>query len=86
VAGYVAAVHKSGAQDSRRLKTALLDRLLRHAVVTQIEGSSYRLREQADLLPEAIRLKTLASANPIPPTVMRRGRPPKIGDGDHAND
>ena len=32
--------------------TALLDRLLHHAVVIQIEGSSYRLREHADLLPE----------------------------------
>jgi hypothetical protein len=31
--------------------TALLDRLLHHAVAFQIEGSSYRLREHADLLP-----------------------------------
>ena len=30
--------------------TALLDRLLHHAVVVQIEGSSYRLRQHADLL------------------------------------
>jgi DNA replication protein DnaC len=37
--------------------TALLDRLLHHAVVFQIEGSSYRLREHADLLPEHIRTK-----------------------------
>ncbi|KDR24589.1 IS21-like element helper ATPase IstB, partial [Caballeronia zhejiangensis] len=29
---------------------ALLDRLLHHAIVVQIEGSSYRLREHADLL------------------------------------
>ena len=31
--------------------TALLDRLLHHAVVIQIEGSSYRLRQHADLSP-----------------------------------
>jgi len=37
--------------------TALLDRLLHHAVVIQIEGSSYRLREHADLLPESARTK-----------------------------
>jgi DNA replication protein DnaC len=32
--------------------TALLDRLLHHAVVVQIEGSSDRMRQHADLLPE----------------------------------
>ena len=32
--------------------TALLDRLLHHAVVIAIEGNSYRLREHPDLLPE----------------------------------
>ena len=32
---------------------ALLDRLLHHATVVQIEGSSYRLRQHADLVPEA---------------------------------
>ena len=37
--------------------TALLDRLLHHAVVFQIEGSSYRLREHADLVPETHPLK-----------------------------
>ena len=35
--------------------TALLDRLLHHAIVIQIEGSSYRLREHAKLLPEHMR-------------------------------
>ena len=35
--------------------TALLDRLLHHAIVIQIEGSSYRLRQHADLVPENIR-------------------------------
>jgi IstB-like ATP binding protein len=45
--------------------TALLDRLLHHAAVVQIEGSSYRLRQHADLKPEHIRSK--ASINsPIP--------------------
>lgn len=53
--------------------TALLDRLLHHAVVIQIEGSSYRLRQHADLVPEHIRAKAL-----ITPTAetKRRGRPP----------
>jgi hypothetical protein len=59
--------------------TALLDWLLHHAVVIQIEGSSYRLREHADLLPETVRFKPQATANPIPPTLKRRGRPPKNG-------
>ena len=64
--------------------TALLDRLLHHAVVLQIEGSSYRLREHADLLPEPIRFSSHANANPIPPTLKRRGRPPKNGGANHA--
>jgi len=37
--------------------TALLDRLLHHAVVVQIEGSSYRMRQHADLVPEHVRSK-----------------------------
>ncbi len=66
--------------------TALLDRLLHHAVVIQIEGSSYRLREHADLLPETVRFKPQAiAAHPIPQTLKRRGRPPKNGDADHAH-
>ena len=55
------------------IATALLDRLLHHAVVVHIEGSSYRMRQHADLLP------------PIPPPSShpggqskRRGRPPKL--------
>ena len=63
--------------------TALLDRLLHHAVVIQIEGSSYRLREHADLLPENVRVRH-AQASQIPPTLKRRGRPPKHGGVDHA--
>jgi DNA replication protein DnaC len=57
--------------------TALLDRLLHHAVVIQIEGASYRLRHHAELLPEHIRSKALI-APPIAPNPKRRGRPPKI--------
>ena len=69
--------------DPRRRDRALLDRLLHHAVVVQIEGSSYRLREHADLLPETVRFKPHATANPIPPTLKHRGRPPKNGGADH---
>ena len=63
--------------------TALLDRLLHHAVVFQIEGSSYRLRQHADLVPEHIRTKANLQPSPIPPTLRRRGRPPKHGALDH---
>ena len=48
--------------------TALLDRLLHHAVVIQIEGSSYRLRQHADLVPEHLRAKTLVTPPPAPKT------------------
>ena len=47
--------------------TALLDRLLHHAVVIQIEGSSYRLREHAQLLPEHMRSR-------VPPATPRTTR------------
>jgi len=59
--------------------TALLDRLLHHAVVVQIEGSSYRLRQHTDLVPEHIRSKALIQPPPIMPPPRRRGRPPKHG-------
>jgi DNA replication protein DnaC len=52
---------------------ALLDRLLHHATVLQIEGSSYRLRQHADLVPEAMRARPIVA----PPPPRRRGRPPK---------
>jgi DNA replication protein DnaC len=64
--------------------TALLDRLLHHAIVIQIEGSSYRLRQHADLVPEHIRSKALIQPPPLPQS-KRRGRPPKHGDSDHVN-
>lgn len=62
--------------------TALLDRLLHHAVVIQIEGASYRLRGHADLIPEHVRANAPISP---PPPPKRRGRPPKpkTGAADH---
>ena len=54
--------------------TALLDRLLHHAVVIQIEGSSYRLRQHADLVPENARSKSLVTAPSAPTPPKRRGR------------
>jgi len=59
--------------------TALLDRLLHHAVVVHIEGASYRLRQHADLIPENLRVGSLASVSPPPP---RRGRPPRQPSAD----
>jgi DNA replication protein DnaC len=63
--------------------TALLDRLLHHAVVVQIEGSSYRLRQHTDLVPEHIRSKALIQPPPVMPQPRRRGRPPKNGGAHH---
>ena len=60
--------------------TALLDRLLHHAVVIQIEGASYRLRQHGDLIPEHVRSKALITPPPVP---RRRGRPPKKATLDH---
>jgi DNA replication protein DnaC len=57
--------------------TALLDRLLHHAVVIQIEGSSYRLRQHADLIPEHLRSKAIINPPSPPELPRRRGRPPK---------
>ena len=68
-----------------KMTTALLDRLLHHAVVLQIEGSSYRLREHADLLPEHIRTKANIQTLPIPSTLKRRGRPPNNGGAVQPN-
>jgi DNA replication protein DnaC len=52
--------------------TALLDRLLHHAVVVQIEGASYRLRQHADLIPETASRRSPGHPTPMPP---RRRRP-----------
>ena len=62
--------------------TALLDRLLHHAVVIQIEGASYRLRQHASLVPEHVRSKALITPPPAP---KRRGRPPGKAIPDQAN-
>ena len=59
--------------------TALLDRLLHHAIVVRIEGASYRLRRHADLLPDTNITRPMASAEPEP---RRRGRPPKPRTSD----
>ena len=49
----------------------------------QIEGSSYRLRQHTDLMPEHVRSKALINA-PFPAQPpRRRGRPPKHGATDH---
>jgi DNA replication protein DnaC len=57
---------------------ALLDRLLHHAIVIQIEGSSYRLREHADLLPEHLRTRQPSLNTALSDAPRRRpGRPRK---------
>lgn len=58
--------------------TALLDRLLHHAVVIPIEGNSYRLREHAGLIPEHMRLRH-PLVDPAAPAALKRkpGRPRK---------
>ena len=53
---------------------ALLDRLLHHAIVIEIAGNSYRLREHAKLVPDSLRLPPVSV--PAKPK-KRRGRPPK---------
>jgi DNA replication protein DnaC len=65
--------------------TALLDRLLHHAVVVQIEGSSYRLREHADLVPENVRSNTVIRQSTAAAPPKRRGRSPQNGGADHAS-
>ena len=60
--------------------SALLDRLLHHAVVVQIEGASYRLRQHADLVPST--LHSVSSPSQTTPP-RRRGRPPKTRSPDH---
>src|SRR4029077_11455394 len=62
--------------------TALLDRLLYHAIVIQIEGSSYRLGQHADLLPENVRARSSINQQSQP---KRRGRPPGKKTDDPQN-
>ncbi|MCZ8099236.1 MAG: IS21-like element helper ATPase IstB [Burkholderiales bacterium] len=59
--------------------TALLDRLLHHAIVIQIEGSSYRLRQHAALMHEHLRSKAAISPPMQSQPSRPRGRPPKNG-------
>lgn len=56
---------------------ALLDRLLHHAIVVPIEGSSYRLREHAELIPEHMRSRPTPQIPPTEAPRKPRGRPPK---------
>ena len=60
---------------------ALLDRLLHHAVVIQIDGVEYRLREHAALMPEHVRSNAIIAPPTPVPTPRRRGRPPKASYG-----
>ena len=46
---------------------------LHHALVVHIEGSSYRMRQHADLLPPVTPFAPHPGAQP-----KRRGRPPKV--------
>ncbi|NRB18928.1 MAG: hypothetical protein HRU33_15535 [Rhodobacteraceae bacterium] len=55
------------------MATALLGWLLHHAVVVQIEGASYWLRQHTDLIPKQV----LANAAISPPPPKRRGLPAK---------
>ena len=63
--------------------TALLDRLLHHAVVIPIEGNSYRLREHADLIPEHLRARSLREPTPVVDLKRRPGRPRKEHAASH---
>jgi DNA replication protein DnaC len=64
--------------------SALLDRLLHHAIVIQIEGNSYRLREHAELVPEQLRNSQLRASIQIPEPKAKRGRPRKESAPIHA--
>ena len=60
--------------------TALLDRLLHHAVVVQIEGSSYRLRQHAELMPEHVRSKATIAPPIAGPTLRAILKPTLFKD------
>jgi DNA replication protein DnaC len=55
--------------------SALLDRLLHHAIVVQIDGQSYRLRQHAQLVPDHLKARPLPQPRPEPE--RKRGRPRK---------
>jgi DNA replication protein DnaC len=52
--------------------SALLDRLLHHAIVVQIDGQSYRLRQHAELVPEHLKARPLSRLHEEPE--RKRGR------------
>ncbi|MDR5798207.1 IS21-like element helper ATPase IstB [Caballeronia sp. LZ008] len=64
---------------------ALLDRLLHHAIVVQIEGSSYRLREHADLLPDHLRNRPSSLHSASAETPRRRPGRPRRSSHDPEN-
>ena len=65
--------------------SALLDRLLHHAIVIAIEGNSYRLREHAALIPEHLRNRPVLNPLTNDATVKRRpGRPKKEDSESHS--
>ena len=57
--------------------TALLDRLLHHAVVVQIEGRAIGCASTPTCCPETVRFKPHRHRQSIPPTLKHRGRPAK---------
>jgi IstB-like ATP binding protein len=62
------------------IATALFDRLLHHAIVIQLEGSSYRLRQHADLVPDHIHSNAADLLSTAP--IKRHGRLPKARGPD----
>jgi len=64
---------------------ALLDRLLHHAIVVQIEGSSYRLREHTDLLPEHLRNRPTPHQTTSADPARRRPGRPRRRSSDHGS-
>lgn len=60
---------------------ALLDRLLHHAVVIEIAGSSYRLREHADLIPDSLKGGAVVTEEkPTRKPGRPRKKPPLVAD------
>ena len=65
--------------------SALLDRLLHHAIVIAIEGNSYRLREHAALIPEHLRNRPVLNPLTNDANVKRRpGRPKREDSESHS--
>ena len=65
--------------------SALLDRLLHHAIVIAIEGNSYRLREHAALIPEHLRNRPVLNPLTNDANVKHRpGRPKREDSESHS--